>query len=185
MSTVTFEAALVQPAVFPCEDDIELSADDLRWWAQQSATTLDEWLAAGWGGSDLDWLTEEADRIAARPDPGGFDTTGLVGACLRKAAQSLAFHKLDTAREYARSQRVDLDAVSAPGVGVRRSPLAAELDVEAAYYLHLDSDAGRLAAHEVLRLAGYAEEFGSRDAKEWVRDEAAWREAAIEAMMEA
>jgi hypothetical protein len=125
-----------------------------------------------------DWSEEKTDP---KRDPLG--SLALVNSCLCDAVFEMEFHRVSSAREFARSQGVDLDAVKLPTVP-RRSPLAEALDTEASWFLSLDSDAGRLAAFHVLDAAHSADWFGAEDLEDFVGAEAAFREAAREAEAE-
>lgn len=77
---------------------------------------------------------------------------------------------------------IDLAAVAVPEH--RASDLAALLDEDAAYYLLLGTDLGRLAAHAILFHSEGAEYHGSRTVAEYHASEDAWEAAAAEAAAE-
>jgi hypothetical protein len=125
-----------------------------------------------------DWAGERTDPAR---DPLG--ALALVNSCLCDAVFEMEFHRQTSAREYARSQGIDLDAVKLPTVP-RRSPLAEALDTEASWFLSLDSDAGRLAAFHILDASHGVDWFGAADLRDFIEAEAAFRAAAREAEAE-
>ena len=118
-------------------------AADSAWWAEVAA---DAPPATAYELSDRAWVWDESAYWAGRATPAEFDFAAFVSTILRTVAESMAFHRAYSAGQIAKVKRADLGKVWVQGVGSRRSALAEALDVEATYYLHLDTDAGRLAA---------------------------------------
>ena len=131
--------------------------------------------------SDRAWLASEAADWLAKADPTAYDLDGFVSWALASLVRGMVFHRTLSARDYARVLRADLDAV---GVDLlhRPSKLAEDLEVQASWYLALDTDAGRLAAFELSRYADQADRMRSQTVEEWVLDEAAWQAAALDSV---
>lgn len=165
-------------------DPADLSPEDLRWWAEVSADEEAGRRAQDPDTSDAAWLYDQGLYHALRADRETFDVEGMVSCVLQRTLSALRWHRRDTASAYALAVRVDLASVRVPA-GSRRSPLAEALDVEASWYLNLDTAAGRLVAFELVSLADQADELGSASACDFVVDEAAYRMAAMDAMAEA
>jgi hypothetical protein len=137
--------------------------------------------------TDRAWLLEEAQRYERLSDPTGRPSLAAVCArALRALYDSMRFHGHNSARQHVACPDVpdgpaDLEAAALPPGGFgRQSPFAGQLGAEAAWHLHLDTNAGRLAAWHLMRVAALAEEWGSLDAADHLDLEAAWG-AAMEA----
>lgn len=127
--------------------------------------------------TDRAWLLGEADYHLSRA---GDDAALLVYGELRAVASAMAFHRTDDATKAAAALGVDLDELVFPSLW--RSPLAGAVAAQAAWYAHLDSPVGSLAAWHLLYLGAQVERLGSATKEEYRIDEAAWRMAALEAV---
>lgn len=175
MSILHHAPGLVQPVL----GDPATLIDELEAAAGVSPPPAPEW-------TDRAWLEAEADAAQARHDAGLEADTG-VWACVAGEAAFLSRRmgraRHDSAVSFAADRATfspDLGDVRLPPPGSRGcSALARALDVQAAWYLHLDAAAGALLAHHLLIAADQAEDYGADDAEELelLRD-AYWRAAA-------
>ena len=163
------------PAVHSNRAAADALRQDARWWAARTAgrtapksQTID----------DVDWLCDEIFEWDARsktPDNPRADVDALVATLLSDLTATFGFHRIHTAAAYAQNRYasggIDLDALRLPRPGSFRSPLAEQICVEAAWYLHLDSTVASLAAWRLLSTAEVIDMMGSRTVAEWVRDD--------------
>jgi hypothetical protein len=154
-----------------------------------------EWLAALGGPepepaehTDSAWLAGEIHRYAHLPRS-ATQVEVIAADTLKDLTASMRFYGHTGAAAYAADPNVpvgpsDLAVLRLPDPAFT-APLARALEYEASWYLHLDTDAGRLAAWQLLFVAAQADEFGSETAVgHWV-SKAAWAEAMSEAAGEA
>lgn len=125
--------------------------------------------------TDRAWLDAEADDALARDDAGQDSETHVWQVVAEEAqhlSRRLAFHRHDSAASYLADRSsfpADLSrGVRLPDPGERggRSPLASALDVQAAWYLQLDTLVGELLAHHLLMAADDAEDLECETAED-------------------
>lgn len=172
--------------------ELDLDPEDSAWWAEQEAIAAASPAAPE---TDLAWIMGEIDRLESRAtecwmasrfgdDPDPTESHALAGSLLRGLHASMLTRGHDQAVAYL------ADPVTVPGpaplrvhlplAGTRRSALAMALDTLAAWYLHLDTTAGDLVAHELLYSADQADDWGSASRAEYYDDEAAWLMACLD-----
>ena len=141
------------------------------------------------GGSDDE--TESLASFMARSEP--IVSLGtFLGLELQAMAREVRAHKAATPAAWWKAVNVGpisrLDEVRCPGVamgrsGPTRSGLARSIDTETAWYLQEDSLAARAIAWRLRQLADEADMLGAETVAEYYIDEAAFRAAAIDAVM--
>lgn len=153
------------------DEAFEPSEADLAWWASAAAATAPR---AHEVHSDRAWLLDEARGLYRRDD----ESSRLAAAAIRCAAAGLEAMAEPSASAYLAGRPAPPPAGDA--ASPRTSPLAAELDVLAAWYRHLGTDAGDLAAWAVAWQAGECELAGARS----IVDLRLWRDEAWESILD-
>jgi hypothetical protein len=167
-------------------DDVQCEGDDVIPMPEPGDA---EWLASLTGPepaehTDSAWLAGEIHRYAHLPRS-ATQVEVIAADTLKDLTASMRFFRHTSAASYAADPNVplgpsDLGALRLPEPAFS-APLARALEYEASWYLHLDTDAGRLAAWQLLFVAAQADEFGSRTAVGFWQTRAAWAEAMTEA----
>ena len=150
-----------------------------------------------------DWIDGEARRftgrfpawdaavepLAAHTERACDDFDMFVGLELHGLARTIRFHRSRTVVGHCKATRIDLadlDALPFPHSIERVWPLARRLYDAASFYLSPefeDSDAAKLVARQIVMLAEEANLLESGSVAEYYIDEAAFRAAAIDAVM--
>jgi hypothetical protein len=135
-----------------------------------------------------DWLLGQAAYHRSRQED--FDPTGahsLAADAINRLASSFAFHRSPSVSAYLADRwtphhGLDLSLVRVPASWNYEGELASELAIIAALLISQYSDLATLAGKVILDVAEAAEWLGSRNAEEFLLDEAAWLAAATDAV---
>lgn len=135
-----------------------------------------------------DWLLGQAAYHRSRHED--YDPTGahsLAADAINRLASSFAFHRSPSVSAYLTDRwtphhGLDLSLVRVPASWNYDGELASELAIIAALLISQYSDLATLAGKVVLDVANAAEWLGSRNAEEFLLDEAAWLAAATDAV---
>ena len=196
MSTVSKPRKSVQSDPIPLffEDaltDLALEDGDREWAAAEFAATatyepgeplgLAEWIEGeAQSYRDLGPARGEGESDEIHHQRCMRDLYILLCCELEELALSTRFHDARTVEEYCDRRGcvslADLDALTIPSVGDKRIALARAIDAQAAFYLSLDTQAGRLVAWKLLTLADDVQRFDSIDVPDYYNDVNAWHD---------